>query len=234
MVRNFLCTGILPCTFFRAGWIALFLFVWSYSSAVAQGNDPDSANVTVVEAEYAPSSGGFGIFGGSSFELSTLKTTDLDSDLDQSLLLKSGYGYVIISKWLIGGGGGGVDLEDPNDSYHRFQMSYSGFLTGYDQLLAKDFSVRATLMVGGGELSMIKNRPDLASLGENSFLERFREEDFFLLRPEFSVGYALFSNFDFRLSAGYWYPIGGQDADDLRQFTFGFHALLGFRNNILN
>lgn len=234
MVRNFSCTGTLSRAALRAGWIALVLLTWGYASGAAQTNDPDSVNITVVEAEYAPTPGGFGIFGGSLYEISTLKTTDLDADLDQSLTLKGGYGYVIISKWLVGGGGGGVDLEDPNDKYHRFQLSYGGFLTGFDQLLAENFSVRAALMVGGGELSMIKNRPDLAPLGENTFLERFREEDFFLLRPEFSIGYALFSNFDFRLSAGYWYPLGGKDVDDLRQFTFGFHALLGFRNNILN
>ncbi len=209
---------------------ALLFVLLGSTQGTAQG--ADSGAVVVTEPSFAAEPGTFGIFGGYTFELSTLKTSELDPDIDKSLILTGGYGYVIISQWLIGGGGASVDMEEPNEQYERFTMGYSGLLTGYDKLLARNFSVRTTLLVGGGEVSMIKKRPDLTSFGDNPFLERFREEDFFLLRPEVSVGYTLFSFLDVRLSAGYWYPIGGNDAQDLRQFMFGLHFLSGFRNNI--
>jgi len=216
----------------RASILFALLLIVTALPAHAQDSD-DWDDVDADQPEEAPSSGGFGVFGGSTFELTTLSTTDLDPDLDESFIYKGGYGYAILSHWLVGGGGAGVDLEDPNDFYDRFRLSYGGFLTGYDQLLTHDLSIRGTLLVGGGDLSMIKNRPDLDSLGEHPFLEQYRKENFFLVRPQVSVGYAIFSIFDLRLTAGYWMPLGGENVEDLRQFTFGLNIMIGFRNNIL-
>lgn len=193
----------------------------------------DSVEISITEPVFAPGPGSFGIFGGPTFALSSLKTTDLDPDLDDVLILKGGYGYVILSHWLIGGGGAGITLEQPNNIYDKFSMGFGGFLTGYDRLLVGKLSGRIAMLVGGGDLSMIKRRPDLSALGENEFLERYREEEFFLLHPEVSVGYAILPFIDVRLAASYWYPIGSADVDDLRQFNYGLHVMIGFRNNIL-
>lgn len=198
-----------------------------------QAQDDDFDDMDIDQPEHAPSAGGFGIFVGSSFSLTTLKPTDLDPDLDETLLYRGGLGYAILSHWLVGGGGASVDLQDPNSSYDRFQLGYGGFLTGYDQLLTDDLSIRGSLLVGSGELSMIKNRPDLDSLSEHPFLEQYREENFFLVKPQVSVGYVLFSIFDLRLTGGYWLPFGAAEVEDLRQFTFGLDIMIGFRNNIL-
>lgn len=189
--------------------------------------------ITITEPMFAPAPGSFGIFGGPTFELTSLKLSDLDPDIDDVLILKGGYGYVLLSHWLIGGGGAGVTLEEPNETYDKFSMGFGGFLTGYDQLLVGKLSGRLSLLIGGGDIAMIKKRPDLSPLGDNEFLERYREEDFFLLHPELSIGYAILPFIDVRVAASYWYPIGSADVDDLRQFNYGIHLMFGFRNNIM-
>ncbi len=216
----------------RSLLLSLFLAL-PVAAAFGQDNPGDSVELAITEPVFAPGPGSFGIFGGPTFELTSLKTTDLDPELDEVLLLKGGYGYVILSHWLIGGGGAGVTLEKPNSTYDRFGMHFGGFLTGYDRLLAGKLSGRISLLVGGGDISMIKKRPDLSPLGNNEFLERYREEEFFLLHPEVSIGYAVLPFIDIRLAASYWYPIGSAGAEDLRQFNYGVHVMFGFRNNIM-
>ncbi|MCE2503742.1 MAG: hypothetical protein J4G05_06760 [Chlorobi bacterium] len=200
----------------------------------AQTDNPDTNDVwediELTEPVLAPGPGGFGIYGGPIFEYSTLKTTDLDPDLDHTLLLTGGSGYVIIANWLVGCAGAGVTLNNPNDRYDRFRLGYGGFITGYDRYLFKDLSGRVLMLVGGGDLEMVKkiNIPN----HEGEFLERFRKEDFFLTKGEVSIGYNVLPFTDIRAAASYWYPIGGENAEDLRGWTFGLRLMLGFRNNV--
>lgn len=222
-----------PSSLLLRSLLLSLLLALPVAAAFGQDNPGDSVELAVTEPVFAPGPGSFGIFGGPTFELTSLKTTDLDPALDEVLLLKGGYGYVILSHWLIGGGGAGVTLEEPNSTYDRFGMHFGGFLTGYDRLLAGKLSGRISLLVGGGDIEMIKKRPDLSPLGDNEFLERYREEEFFLIHPEVSIGYAVLPFIDIRLAASYWYPIGSAGAEDLRQFNYGVHVMFGFRNNIM-
>ena len=200
----------------------------------AQTGDSDTNDVwddiEPTEPVLAPGPGGFGLYAGPIFEFSTLKTVDLDPELDQTLLLYGGSGYVILANWLIGGQWAGVTLDNPNERYDKFALDYGGFLTGYDRYVVENLSGRLALLVGGGDLEMVKKFAVPNQEGE--FLERFRKEDFFLLKGEVSIGYKIFSVIDLRAAAGYWYPIGGEDAEDLRHWTVGLHLMLGFRNNV--
>ncbi len=218
------------------GFVGLLLF-GHVASAQSGDNGSDSADVwdsiDVTEPELAPGPGGFGVYGGPIFEYSTLKSTELDPDLDYTLFLSGGTGYIIIANWLIGGGGAGITADNPNERYDRFTMAYGGFLTGYDRYLVDKLSGRLSFMVGGGEIEMIKKHPLIPNQGDREFLERFRQESFFLLRGEASLGYKILPFLDIRAAAAYWYPMGGENVADLRQLTFGLHLMFGFRNNIM-
>ena len=212
--------------------IGLFLLIQSAEAQPDNGDSSDVFNdIEVTEPEIAPGPGDFGIYGGPAFEYFTLKTVDLDPDLDYTLFGAGGYGYVILANWVIGGGGGGVTADNPNERYDRFTLGYGGFLTGYDRYLANKLSGRLSLLVGGGGLEMVKKLPGIPSQGDSEFLERFRKEEFFLLRGEASLGYKLLPFLDVRAAAAYWFPIGGENVSDLRQITFGLHLMFGFRNN---
>ncbi|MCB0712571.1 MAG: hypothetical protein KDD67_09600 [Ignavibacteriae bacterium] len=216
----------------------LFTLLGFFLCTVAQGQPDDDStdvwdDVEVTDPELAPGPGGLGVYGGPIFEYSTLKTTELDPDLDYTLFSAGGYGYVIIANWLIGGGGAGVTVDNPNERYDRFSMGYGGFMTGYDRYLIDGLSGRLSLLVGGGGIEMTKKHPNIPAQDDHEFLERFRKEDFFLLRGEASVGYKILPFLDVRAAAAYWFPIGGANVADLRQLTFGLHLMFGFRNNIM-
>lgn len=194
--------------------------------------EDDWEDVPVTTPDPAPAPGGFGLYGGPTFETFRLATASLDPDLDQDLILFGGYGFVVVSHIILGGGGAGTTLEQPNEAYDRFSYSFGGFLTGYDLLLSDNLSLRATLLVGSGEIEMVKTRNDLSGLGPNQFLERFRQEEFFLLRPAASIGYTLLGFIDLRADAARLLPIGGEDASELGEWTFGLHLYFGFRNSV--
>ncbi len=192
----------------------------------------DWESVEISEGEQADPPGGFGLYFGPTYELFTLKTTSLDPELDQDLFMIGGYGYALVADFVIGGGWTSITLEEPNEQYDRFSFGYAGVLTGYDYRITNKFSARITLLVGGGELEMIKTRNDLSGLGPNQFLERFRSEEFFLLQPGFSLGYAVLPFLDLRAQGARLLPIGGANVSDLGEWTVGLHAMFGFRNNI--
>lgn len=189
-------------------------------------------DVAVSQSEPAPAAGGFGLGGGPTFEYFGLSTVSLDPDLDQDLFLYGGYGFAIISRIIVGGGGAGTTLEQPNEKYDRFSFGFGGFLTGYDLMITENFSARATLLVGSGGVEMVKTRSDLSALGSNQFLELYRDEQFFLLRPAVSLGYTLLGFVDLRADAARLLPMGGEAASDLGEWTFGLHVFFGFRNSI--
>ncbi len=181
------------------------------------------------DSGFSSASSSFGAFGGATFELSDLDLTSLDSELDGNLIFFGGYGFAILDNWIIGGGGAGAELYDISEEYDEFTFNYGGFLTGYDLSLTQAFSVRLTLHTGQGEIIMIKKRPDLMEEDENELLERYREEDFYFFRPEFSVGVQPLPFFDIRLSSAYLYPIGGENVADLENLTYGIHLMFGFK-----
>jgi hypothetical protein len=85
-------------------------------------------------------------------------------------------------------------------------------------------------MIGGGGLSMIKKRPDLMAIDSSGhdILERYRSENFFMLRPGATIGFSPLPFLDFRLGANYVLPVGGKDVGDLKNLGFGLHMMFGF------
>ncbi len=181
--------------------------------------------------------GTFGVYGGPTFEIAALDPHELDPDLDGTMLVYGGQGFAILSGWVIGGGGYGAEIYDIASNYDEFSFHYGGFIGGYDKALGR-FSIRGTLMIGSGGIKMIKKRPsvndsvdvalqDYEQRNGVEILERYRQEDFFTLRPTISIGFAPVPFFDFRLSASYVMPIGGANASDLYTLTYGLQLMFG-------
>lgn len=180
-----------------------------------------------------------GIYFGPTFELAALKPESLDPELSGSMVMYGFQGYVIVNGWLVGGGGYGATLYDMSQRYDEFQFGYGGVLIGYDKLLFSTVSFRFTTMIGSGELKMIKKAPRLGSPGDSllaayttfsgtEILERYRQEDYFALRPGISIGFAPLPIMDLRFSADYLMPIGGENIGDLKSLTYGVHLMFGF------
>jgi hypothetical protein len=173
---------------------------------------------------------GAGFFVGPTFEVTTLTPAKLDPELDGELVLYGIQVYAIIKGWMVGGHWTSATLYDMSTNYDAFEFSYGGFITGYDVEVLDGLSFRLGTLVGGGDLNMIKKRPDLAGLAStpHEILERYRTESFFMLRPGASVGYSPLPFLDLRLAADYLYPIGGSRVHDLKHLTYGLHVMLGF------
>lgn len=173
---------------------------------------------------------GGGFYIGPTFEVTTLSPSKLDAQLDGELVLYGVQLYAIIKGWIVGGHWTSATLYDMSTNYDAFELSYGGFLTGYDLTIVDGLSVRLGTLIGGGDLNMIKKRPDLGAIDstDNEILERYRTESFFMLRPGASVGYAPLPFLDLRFAVDYLYPIGGDEVHDLKELTYGLHVMLGF------
>ena len=180
-----------------------------------------------------------GVYFGPTFELSALKPESLDPELTGSLVMYGFQGYVILNGWLVGGGGYGATLYDMSQRYDEFQFGYGGVLIGYDKLLFSSVSIRLTTMIGSGDLKMIKKAPRLGSPGDErlreytdtsgtEILERYRQEEFFCVRPGVSIGFAPLPIMDIRFTADYLMPFGGDEVVDLRSLSYGVHLMFGF------
>jgi hypothetical protein len=84
------------------------------------------------------------------------------------------------------------------------------------------------LLIGGGAIKMVKNRPDLSLTTGKIIQELFRDEGFMVLRPGISLGYSPLPFFDFRVGANYIYPVGGKKVSDLKNVAFGLQLMIGF------
>jgi hypothetical protein len=180
-----------------------------------------------------------GVYFGPTFELAQLKPESLDPELSGSMVLYGLQGYVIVNGWLVGGCGTSATLYDMSQRYDEFQFGYGGVLIGYDKLLFSSVSFRFATMIGSGEVKMIKKAPRLGPPGDDALrqytdtsgteiLERYREEEFFALRPGISLGFAPLPIMDVRISADYLLPLGGEKVGDLKTLTYGIHLMFGF------
>jgi hypothetical protein len=168
-----------------------------------------------------------GAYGGPTIEFTSLDPAKLDPDLSGDLVLYGGQGYLMINGWMLGGAGYGATLYDISPKYDEFSFAYGGFLTGYDFTIVKPFSFRVDLLIGGGSVKMIKNRPDLSLANGVTILERYRDEGFFMLRPGASFGFNPLPFFDLRLGANYVFPVGGKRVSDLKNVAFGLQLMFG-------
>ncbi len=167
------------------------------------------------------------------FALSGIEPETLDPDLDGDLVLSVFELYFMSNGLLIGGSWTTSTLYDaPN--YDKFLFDYKGGLIGYDySLFYGRMGIRPAVMLGPGEIVMVRTRPDITAdtaLNPNGkeVLERLRNQDFFAIRPSLSIGWSPTPLLHFRLEGGFFYPTGGEgNLDDLREPIGSFHVMFG-------
>lgn len=167
------------------------------------------------------------------FALTGIAPERLDPDLGGDLVLSVFELYFMSNGLLIGGSWTTSALYDaPN--YDKFLFDYKGGLLGYDySLFYGRMSLRPAVMLGPGEMVMIRKRPDITSdtaLNPNGreVLERLRDQSFFAIRPSLSIGWSPTPLVHFRLEGGFFYPTGGEGKlDDLREPIGSFHVMFG-------
>lgn len=200
----------------------------STGAPVFETDTTDSFPGDIGEAHNAFFTRRSGIYAGPTIEISALSPSSLDPVLGGTMVIYGGQGYLMLNGWLVGGGGWGAVLYDLSPKYDQFSFGYAGLLLGYDQgIFQGSLSIRPSLLVGAGGLSMIKKRPDIIDSTGHEMLERFRSEDFFTLRPGVSIGFMPFQFLDLRLSLDYVLPVGGARVSDLKSFNYGLQILFG-------
>lgn len=191
------------------------------------GKDSDRA---LLSPRFSKPSRGAGV--GLNFGLMGVQPSELDPDLDGNFILTAFDVYVVRRGLLIGGTWADAKLYSLPDSYDRFNLGYSGLLIGYDHsLFYGRLSIRPTIMIGEGNITMVKERPDLTAnplLNPDGrvVLERLRETDFFMLRPGFGLGWSPIEFFQFRADAFFMYPTASE-VSDLRKPIFNFGIVFG-------
>lgn len=175
------------------------------------------------------STGRSGLWVGPTVEFTTLDPHDLDPQLGGSIVLIGAQGTLLWDGYVVGGAGVSGRLYDLPDNYDQFSFGYGGPIIGYDWMPGRQrtFSIRPMLLLGFGGLSMMKKRPDFVDSAEHQILERYRAEDFFLLRPGLSIGAQPIDWLEVRATADYLMPIGGENVGDLRKLTYGLQIVLG-------
>lgn len=177
-----------------------------------------------------PANGGGLSFG---FGLSGIDPGTLDSSLGGDLILNTfelygvGRGLLIGASWTTS-----LLYDAPN--YDEFTYDYGGLLLGYEHALYYGrLMIRPSVMIGRGGLTMIRTRPDITysdtlNPSGREVLERVREQDFWVIRPELSLGWSPLQIFRFSAGVGFGYVTGGEGVvEDLREpvytlsFTFG-------------
>ena len=228
----------------RQSHISLFLFALFFltgtGAILAQTESDGEYPVDEEYEEYnmysfgpkfsRPSSGvglGFG------FNFTDLKPSTLDPDLDGDFIPTTVDAYAMIKGLLLGVSWTSTTLYDPGDLYDEFSFGYTGFMAGYDHsLFYGKMTMRVSLMLGGGELVMIKKRPDISSNPilnptGREILEEVRNQEFFILRPAFGIGYSPIDFIQFRGEVGFMYPTSDDKVGDLREPVYGFQIVFG-------
>ncbi len=196
-------------------------------SAFFQQIDSSSEPIEPLDPEtFFKKRGGF--FGSAIVELTALEPDDLDPALDGTPVVYGLEGYVLLSSWMLGGGGGSATLYGMSANYDQFSYGYGGVITGYDtKIFYGAMSLQTSLMIGAGGLEMIRRRPDLGGSAGHEILERVRQESFFCLRPRVSIGFSPLSFMRFSVGASYMLPLGGEKVADLRKLSYGLGVTLG-------
>lgn len=188
-------------------------------------------DTTAVEVNYSSFNGYlFGVYGGFTAEQSSLDLAALDPDLSGDLIFYGGEWSILYKSWVFGGASAGSTVYDLSQKYDRFDYGYGGFLVGYEtQVLSPAITLRLGTQMGEGELRMLKKRPDLRAAPGREFLEEYRKNDFFYMRPSIGLGFSSLGFLMLRASVSYLYPIGGTNVNDLKQLSYGLHALIAVR-----
>lgn len=226
----------------RQSHIYLFLFfiLFLASTGLAQTDSDDDYTGDEEYEEYNPYSFGpkfsrpsSGVGLGFGFSLTDLKPSSLDPDLGGDLVPTNIEAYAMIKGLLLGISWTSTDLYDPGDLYDEFSFGYTGFMAGYDHsLFYGKMTMRLSMLIGGGELVMIKKRPDISSdpilnPGGREVLEEVRNQEFFILRPAFGIGYSPIDFIQFRTEVGFMYPTSDDKVGDLREPIYSFQIVFG-------
>lgn len=190
-------------------------------------------NPLSMKPKFSRPSGGFGVAIG--FGLTDLKPKTLDPLLGGEFVPTSVDAYFIASGILVGYSATTFDLYDPGELYDEFSFSYGGIMLGYDHsLFYGRMSMRLSLLIGGGSLTMIKNRPDITydpilNPDGRPVFEEVRDQGFTMFRPAVGIGYAPIDFLQFRVETGFMYPTSDAGVEDLREPTVNFQVVFGPR-----
>jgi len=170
-----------------------------------------------------------GLWLGPTVEFTSLDPHTLDPQLGGTIVLIGAQGTLLWDGYVVGGAGVSGRLYDLPSNYDEFSFGYGGILLGYDWSPGKQraVSLRPTALVGFGGLSMIKKRPEFSDSTGHEILERYRGENFLVLRPGLSIGAQTTDWLEVRGTVDYLLPIGGENVGDLRKLTYGLQILLG-------
>ncbi len=215
---------------------SLFLVLLLIGSAPLSAQpDEESESVQSEEENHSPKfsrpSSGFGI--GFGLNLTDLKPSTLDPDLSGDLVPTNTDVYAILQGLLLGLSWTSTELYDPGRLYDEFSYSYWGALAGYDHsLFYGKMTLRLSFLVGSGEITMIKKRPDItfdtaANPSGREVLERVREQEFFMIRPAFGIGYSPIDFLQFRTEVGFMYPSSDEMVSDLREPIYSLQIVFG-------
>ena len=200
----------------------------SADSVFFSGFDNDSGLIEPLEPVtfFQPRSGFFYI--GAGVSMTGLEPGSLDPELDGTLLFFNVKGHTLLNGWLLGGEWNWGHIYDLSSGFDDFTFEYGGLLAGYDtKIFYGALTLRGELLLGGGGMEMIKNRPDLGGSAGREILERVRRENFYAIRPGVSIGYSPIPYTDIRLGVNYLVPVGSGKLDDLKNVTYGLQFAFG-------
>ncbi len=220
--------------YLSASLVLLLLPLFSLS---AQDTPEEEEDPWEIDEEFSmsppfsqPANGGGITFG---FGLSGINPANLDSTLGGDLVLNV-FELFAVNKGLLVGGSFTTALLFDAPNYDEFSYGYGGLLLGYEHALYYGrLLIRPSVMIGRGGLTMIRTRPDITfddslNVAGNEILERVREQDFWMIRPEITIGWSPIQLFRFSASAGFGFATGGDGpVDDLREPIVTFGVTLG-------
>ncbi|MGE3800574.1 MAG: hypothetical protein AB7H80_06105 [Candidatus Kapaibacterium sp.] len=184
-----------------------------------------------MKPRFSRPSSGAGIALG--FNLAGVKPETLDSELGGDLVLTSLDAYIVNKGLLLGGSWTSARLYDAPDNYDAFDFSYAGGLLGYEHsLFYGRMTFRPSILIGTMDVKLIKSRSDLTAdtllnPGGREVLERLWEDDSFVIRPAFGIGWSPIDFFQMRAEVGLLYPTSRGRWEELREPVYSFQFVFG-------
>ena len=167
------------------------------------------------------------------FNLTGLQLSTLDPDLKSDLVLTSLDAYFVRKGLLIGGSWTSSTLYDAPDVYDEFDFSYAGGIVGYEHsLFYGKMTIRPSLFIGNMNVTLIKSRPELTAdpilnPDGREVLERLWEDESFMIRPAFGIGWSPIEFLQLRAEVGILYPTGDEQWEDIRKPVYSFQFVFG-------